>query len=183
MVMGMKTAKLLHLAMFTSIFTAACGPSLATLQEQATVGAVQGDAPLHAHQTVTIQAPRHRVFALLSDFGAWPTWQPAIKRVTPPRALAAGEPFRWVNGSSEISSQLAAVLPDEMLAWTGSVSTAKAVHVWRFSSPTPDTTLVDVEETMDGFLLTLFYGQKDLDAEMKRSLADLRAAAETAATK
>jgi uncharacterized membrane protein len=179
----MKTAKLLYLATFTSILTAACGPSLATLHERAAVGAVQADAPLHAHQVVTIHAPRQRVFAILSDFGAWPTWQPKIKRVTAPRALAPGESFAWVNGSAEITSKIAAVRPDELLAWTGSVSTAKAVHVWRLSSPTPDTTLVDVEETMDGFLLTLFYGQKDLDAEMKRSLEDLKSTAEALAAK
>jgi hypothetical protein len=83
-----------------------------------------------------------------------------------------------MNGSSEIHSRLAAVRRDELIAWTGSVSTAKAVHVWRFSSPTPETTRVDVEETMDGFLLTWFYGEKDLDAEMARSLAYLKKAAE-----
>ncbi len=86
-----------------------------------------------------------------------------------------------MNGGSTISSRLAAVKPNELLAWTGSVSTAKAVHVWRFSSPTPETTKVDVEETMDGFLLTWFYRQKDLDAEMARSLASLKRAAESAA--
>jgi hypothetical protein len=85
-----------------------------------------------------------------------------------------------VNGGSEISSQLAAVIPNELVAWTGSVSIAKAVHVWRLSAPAPDTTEVDVEETMDGFLLTWFYGQKDLDAEMARSLANLKRAAESA---
>jgi hypothetical protein len=37
---------------------------------------------------------------------------------------------------------------------------------------------VEVEESMDGFLLTWFYGQKDLDAEMARSLENLKKAAE-----
>ncbi len=58
------------------------------------------------------------------------------------------------------------------------MATAKAVHVWRFSSPSPTTTEVEVEETMDGFLLTWFYGQKDLDAEVARSLENLKKAAE-----
>jgi hypothetical protein len=32
---------------------------------------------------------------------------------------------------------------------------------------------------VDGFLLTWFYGQKDLDAEVARSLANLKGAAES----
>lgn len=161
-----------------SLLTTACGPSLGTMHDRAMTGQVQENAPLHARQSITIDAPRERVFAVLTDFGRWPEWQPKISRVTPPSALEPGARFTWVNGGSEIKSQLAVVRSNEMLAWTGSVATAKAIHIWRFSSPTPQTTQVDVEETMDGFLLTWFYGQKDLDGEMTRSLANLKAAAE-----
>ncbi len=174
----MKTLRIQSLLSLTALLTAACGPSLTTLHEGATAGRVQESAPLHARQTVTIAAPRDRVYARLVDFAGWPSWQPNVTRVTPPAALESGATFSWTNGGSNITSQLAAVRPTELLAWTGSVATAKAVHVWRFSSPTPDTTQVEVEETMDGFLLTLFYGQKDLDAEVARSLANLRQAAE-----
>lgn len=173
-----KLTNALRLLSFTSLLTAACGPSLGSMHDRAMSGRVQEDAPLHAHQTITIAAPRERVYAILADFAAWPRWQPNVSKVTPPAAVEPGASFTWLNGSSEISSQLAAVKPNELLAWTGSVSTAKAVHVWHFSSPSPDTTQVDVEETMDGFLLTWFYGQKDLDAEMTRSLENLRKAAE-----
>jgi uncharacterized protein YndB with AHSA1/START domain len=179
-VKGMKTSRRLSLLSFTSLLTAACGPSLATMHEGAMAGRVQEGAPLHARQTVTIAAPRERVYALLTDFGGWPRWQPNIAKVDPPAAVEPGARFTWVNGGSEISSQLAAVKPHELLAWTGSVSTAKAVHVWHLSSPSPETTRVDVEETMDGLLLTWFYGQKDLEAEMARSLANLERAAESA---
>jgi uncharacterized protein YndB with AHSA1/START domain len=174
----MKAGYLVSILSLTSLTTAACGPSLATMHQGAMAGRVQEGAPLHARQTVIIAAPRERVYALLTDFGRWPRWQPNVTKVTPPAAVEPGARFRWVNGRSEIASQLAAVTPNEIVAWTGSVSTAKAVHVWRLSAPTPDTTEVDVEETMDGFLLTWFYGQKDLDAEMARSLANLKRAAE-----
>lgn len=161
-----------------SVALTACGPNLAALHRGAEAGRLQADAPLHARQSVTIAAPRAQVYALLTGFSQWPQWQPNIISVTGPRSVTPGEHFTWKNGSAEISSQLAAVTADELLAWTGSVSTAKAVHIWRLSSPTPDTTLVDVEETMDGFLLTLFYGQADLEADMERSLVNLRMAAE-----
>jgi uncharacterized protein YndB with AHSA1/START domain len=175
----MKTStRFLQLFSLSSLLATACGPSLASMHERAMAGQVQEDAPLRARQSVTIAAPRERVFALLTDFGSWPRWQPNVTKVTPPASVEPGARFTWVNNGSEISSQLAAVKGSELLAWTGSVSTAKAVHVWHLSSPTPETTRVDVEETMDGFLLTWFYGQKDLDAEVARSLANLRKAAE-----
>lgn len=176
------TGPLVRLLALSSLLTTACGPSLASMHERATTGRVQEDAPLHARQSVTIAAPRERVYALLTDFAGWPSWQPNVSGVMPPLAVEPGARFTWKNGSSEISSQLAAVTPDELVAWTGSVSTAKAVHVWRLSSPMPETTQVDVEETMDGFLLTWFYGQKDLDADMTRSLTQLKQAAESRAS-
>lgn len=174
----MTTTSLRTLFSLSALLATACGPSLATMHTGALAGRVQGDAPLHARQSVTITAPRDRVYALLADVAAWPSWQPNVKAVTPPTDVVPGARFTWVNGGSTISSRLAAVTPNELLAWTGSVSTAKAVHVWRFSSPTPGSTRVDVEETMDGFLLTWFYGQAELDAEMARSLANLKLAAE-----
>jgi uncharacterized protein YndB with AHSA1/START domain len=179
MLKAMTQRNLLALVSLTSLLTAACGPSLASLHEGAKAGRVQDGAPLHARQAATIRAPRDRVYALLTDFGSWPRWQPNVTRATPPAAVEPGGRFTWTNGGANISTQLAAVRPGELVAWTGSVSTAKAVHVWRLSSPSPETTVVDVEETMDGFLLTWFYGQKDLDAEMTRSLANLKQAAES----
>lgn len=166
------------LVLFSSLVTAACGPSLATMHEGAKVGRVQNDAPLHARRSIVIDAPREQVYGLVADVAGWPAWQANVKRVTPPSAVRAGERFQWVNGDSTISSQLARVEEGSLIAWTGSVSVAKAVHIWRFSSPTPGTTRVEVEETMDGFLLTWFYKQAQLDAEVTRSLTALARAAE-----
>jgi uncharacterized protein YndB with AHSA1/START domain len=181
----MNTARLTRLGHFSALLSAllatACGPSLEELHDRARTGAVQPDAPIRARGSVTIAAPRARVYALLTDFAAWPRWQSNVTKVTPPPSLDEGATFTWVNGGTPITSRLAAVQPDELVAWSGSASVAKAIHVWRFSSPTPETTRVDVEESMDGFLLTWFYGQKDLEAEVARSLERLRAASEAPA--
>jgi uncharacterized protein YndB with AHSA1/START domain len=165
-------------AILTAALAAACGPSLGALQARARAGHVQPGAPLHARQSIAIAAPRERVYALLTDFAGWPRWQPAVSSVSPPAVVAPGARFRWTHGGKVISAQLAAVEPGALIAWTGAVSIAKAIHVWRLSSPTPDTTRVDVEETMDGFLLTWVYSQRELDAEIGGSLARLRRAAE-----
>ncbi len=90
---GMKTQHLVPTVSF--LLTAACGPSLATMHDAATAGRVQEGAPLHTRETVTIAAPRERVYALLTDFGGWPRWQPNITKVTPPKAVEPGARFEW----------------------------------------------------------------------------------------
>ncbi len=179
--LGMRTVSNLVLVPFLSLFALACGPSLTSMQELARAGKVQDDAPLHTTRDVVVQAPRAAVWAILTDFARWPAWQPNVTSVSPPASLTPGAAFRWVNGESEVTSTLALVQASERLAWTGSVSVAKAIHTWRLEETTPGTTRVVVEETMDGFLLTWFYGQKDLDADVARSLEDLRRAAEASA--
>lgn len=181
MLFPMKNTMPLLLAPFLALSTAACGPSLATMHDRARVGSPQEGAPLHAKQAILIEAPPSVVWAVLTDFARWPEWQPSVRSVQAPRSVAPGETFRWVNGKSEIASTLALVEPNQRLAWTGSVSTAKAIHIWRLTAAEPGVTRLEAEETMDGFLLTWFYGQKDLDADMQRSLGELQRAAEARA--
>ena len=164
-----------------SLLLPACGPSLASLHDRAAVGQVQPDAPLHARHAITIDAPIETVWARLTDVASWPTWQPGVRRVEPPASLAPGASFRWDNGGTAITSTLAVVRPNELLGWTGQASTARAIHLCRLSEPTPGQTLVEADETMDGFLLTWFYGQPDLDRGMVAWLDGLKAASEAPA--
>jgi hypothetical protein len=174
----MKTPQWFRVLSIPAFFTFGCGPSLSSMHALAAAGQVQPGAPLHTTQSVSIRAPRERVWSVLTGFGDWPKWQPNVMKVVPPASVEREATFTWVSGKSEISSKLAVVRPPELLAWTGSVATAKAIHVWRLSAPTPETTRVEVEETMDGFLLTWFYGRKDIEAEIARSLDNLRKASE-----
>jgi mxaD protein len=41
--------------------------------------AAHGPSPLKSVETVTIKAPAAKVWALVSDFGAWEKWHPAVK--------------------------------------------------------------------------------------------------------
>jgi len=162
----------------SSLWAVACGPSLDALNVRAAAGAVQADAPLHARHEVTIDAPRAKVWALLADGPGWPRWHPAVRSASAPAPFVAGTDFTWNNEGTAIHSRLALVKPPEVLAWTGSVATAKAAHVWRLSEVPPGKTRVEVEETLDGFLLSWFYSQKDLDQAVTVWLADLKRAAE-----
>lgn len=169
------------LAALVALLTAACGPSLSTMHRSAETGAVQSDAPLRAHHEIVIAAPATQVWARLSDVSSWPSWHPTVRSAHTPASFTPGASFTWNNDGSEITSTLAVVRAPEVLAWTGSVATAKAIHVWRLSEIAPGQTRVEVDETMDGFLLTWFYGQKDLDQAVALWLRDLKTASETSA--
>ena len=67
---------------------------------------------------------------------------------------------------------------NEQFAWTGTASVAKAVHVWRLQRLPNDQTLVRTDESMEGFLLTLFYSSKKLQEGDQRWLDRLKEAAE-----
>lgn len=169
--------KNLYLAML-SVLVSGCGPSMELLHNRATRGESQDDAPVHARQQVVIHAPRDVVWATLTTVADWPRWQTGVVDATPPRDLAAENDFSWRHGSNTIHATLALVEAPKTLAWTGSVAVAKAIHIWRLDAVDDATTTVSVDESMDGFLLTLFYGQHDLERDMLQVLVDLKTAAE-----
>jgi uncharacterized membrane protein len=174
------TLSLRHVVVPALLVLVACGPSREAMHARAAVGAVQEGAPLHALHSTQIDAPREKVWALLTGIEQWPTWHPAV-RSAKSEGLEAGKWFTWDNAGTTIHSQLALVKAPEVLAWTGSVATAKAAHVWRLRALSPERTEVEVEETMDGFMMSAFMSNKDLDDSVTQWLGDLKAAAQVPA--
>ena len=158
----------------------ACGPGLASLQSLARAGDVQRDAPRHARQDVVINAPVHRVWQCLANVAAWPTWNAAVRSSEAPSSVTGDAMFRWDNHGSDIHAQLGLVRQDHVLAWSDTASTAKAIHVWRLSEVSHDVTRVEVEETMDGFLVSTFYSGYELDQTLATWLFSLKSVAERA---
>jgi hypothetical protein len=160
-----------------ALLLAACGPDAAELKRRAALGQVQAGAALLARHEVFVKAPPAVVWDLLVDVPRWPSWHPPILRAEAPGPLAPGISFTWTNEGTDIKSTVAVARPPALLAWTGSASVARAVHVWRLE-PVAGGTRVAVEESMDGPLLSWLYPQRKLDADVARWLADLRDAAE-----
>lgn len=156
----------------------ACLPDEAALRSLAAAGQVQAGAPLHARHAAVVRAPAATVWALLVEAERWPRWHPAILSVRADGPLETGVVFEWEQAGAAIRSTVALADRERVLAWTGTASVARAIHVWRLRRGPDGGTLVEVEETMDGPILEWLYPQERLDESLRSWLEALRAAAE-----
>ena len=147
------------------------------LDQLARSGTIQQDAPLKTSAEITVNAPREKVWKLLTGVSAWPTWQRDITKTDMFGPLQSGTAFSWTSGI-HIQSQIALVQPPEKLAWTGTAYKARAIHVWTLQELPGDCTLVKTEESMAGFLASLFYSSRKLEDSDRRWLNFLKVAAE-----
>jgi uncharacterized protein YndB with AHSA1/START domain len=147
------------------------------LNQLAASGRIQENAPVRASLEIAIDAPPERVWALLTEINNWPKWQQDITKAEISGPLQSGTGFSWTSGA-HIRSRIALVQPLEAFAWTGTAYGAKAIHVWKLQRLPGGKTLVKTDESMDGFLLTLFFSSKKLEETDRRWLNYLKAAAE-----
>jgi uncharacterized protein YndB with AHSA1/START domain len=141
-------------------------------------GKIREDAPVKASVQIVIHAPVEKVWRVLTDIRGWPKWQSDISSAEITGPLQEGTTFSWTTGGSHIKSRLALVQPYDQFAWTGEAFGATAIHVWKLSRLADDQTLVKTDESMHGFLLTLFYSSKKLEETDQRWLGRLKLAAE-----
>lgn len=147
-------------------------------EELARGGKIRENAPVKASLEITIHAPVEKVWRLLTDVADWPKWQGDISAAEIAGPLQDGTTFSWTVGGARIKSRIALVQPYEQFAWTGKAYMAKAVHVWKLQRWSGEQTLVKTDESMDGFLLSLFYSSKQLKETDQRWLDRLKLAAE-----
>lgn len=155
-----------------------CGPSIGKLDTLARSGQIDELAPIRAHATIQIAAPRQRVWQILVTAQQWPRWNNSIGEVSASRPLSTGDSFVWQLGTNTIHSRVQLCEPDNRLAWTGTVFTAKAVHLWKLSAEDATHTRVEVDESMDGLLMAKLMSANDLTALCQDWLAALKKAAE-----
>jgi len=146
--------------------------------ELARSGKIRENAPVKASLEITIHAPVEKVWLLLTDVTNWPKWQPDVSVTKLSGPLEGGTAFSWTTGGTRIESRITLVQPYEQFAWTGKAYMARAIHVWKLQRLSDGQTLVKTEESMDGFLLTLFYSSKKLEQTDQRWLDRLKLAAE-----
>ena len=136
-------------------------------------------APAVAASEREIAADPETIWDVLTEFEAWPDWNPDVSSVTVDGAVEKGTVFRWKVGRATITSTIGQVEHLRQIGWTGKAVGIEAVHVWRLE-PRDGGTLVRTEESWAGLLVRILSGpmRKNLQRSLDAGLAHLKAEAE-----
>ena len=142
---------------------------------------IHRDAPVQTKKTIIIHASPERVWTIMSNVNQWATWQTDIKNPTLNGAFRAGNSFTWESGGLNIRSTIHHATPFTTIGWSGPAFGAFAIHNWTFTPLPRGYTRIDVEESMEGWLVALLSGkfQQGLDTSLDKWLTALKKKAET----
>ena len=135
--------------------------------------------PVVAASEIEIAARPEVVWAVLTEFGRWPSWNPDVTSMSMDAPVAVGSTFRWKAGPGTITSTIQRIEAPRLIAWTGRTLGIKAVDSWHLQ-PQEGTTLVREDESWDGVVARVFRRplQKTLDRSLENGLRHLKAEAE-----
>jgi uncharacterized protein YndB with AHSA1/START domain len=140
---------------------------------------VNRDAPAVARSEAQIAADPETVWAVLTGFDSWPSWNPDVKSVQHDGAVEEGSVFRWKAGRATLTSTIRRVDRPRLIGWTGKTTGIEAVHVWRLELRN-DGTHVQTEESWEGLLVRTLRGplRRSLQKSLDDGLTHLQAEAE-----
>ena len=141
---------------------------------------INKNAPVQSGNQIEIQAPVDVIWNVLTDIQNWPKWQKAVTETVVEGKIEEGTTFRWKAGGLSFKSRIHTSKPHTAFGWTGTTIGASAIHNWTFTEKDQRTTIVVVEESLEGLLPKLFRKnfQKNLDNGVLKNLKELKEAAE-----
>ncbi len=141
---------------------------------------INENAPVKSRNQIEIKAPLDIVWNTLTDVSNWPKWQKSLTEVKVDGRIEEGLSFEWKVGGLSIKSKIHTSKPYEAFGWTGTTIGASAIHNWTFVEKDENTTIVIVEESLQGVFPGLFSGyfQKNLDSGVLTNLMELKDASE-----
>jgi len=116
---------------------------------------INTNAPVKCSKTILINSNAEKVWSVLTDIDNWTTWNTEVTHVKLNETLKPETTFDWKTGGAKIHSTLHTVEPFKNFGWTGKTVGAYAIHNWTLSE-TNSVVKVSVEESMEGFLVSLF---------------------------
>ncbi|MEJ8818653.1 SRPBCC family protein [Lacibacter sp. H407] len=116
---------------------------------------VNRNAPVKCSRSISINADSKKVWDILTDINNWATWQSEIKNPKLNGELKPATTFDWKTGGAKIHSTLHTVISEKEFGWTGKTFGMVAIHNWVLSVK-GSRTIVSVDESMEGFLASLF---------------------------
>ena len=154
---------------------------MAFAQNNLTMRSINNDAPVKCSKSITINASREKVWAVLTNIDNWANWQTDISKPKLNGELAPNTTFDWKTGGAKIHSTLHTVAPYKDFGWTGKTFGLLAIHNWTLSEINGKIE-VSVAESMEGFLTKIFKKtfQKNLEKGMQNWLDLLKETCEQA---
>jgi uncharacterized protein YndB with AHSA1/START domain len=119
---------------------------------------INGQAPVVVSAAIEVAASPDVVWGVLTDFDAWPSWNPEVSEASLGGALAPGSGFQWKAGPGTIRSTIRELDPPRRIAWTGRSMGASAIHVWTLESSSGGTAL-RTEESVEGLIVRALRGR------------------------
>lgn len=156
------------------------GPSLQKLHtDYAQAGKTDARAPLWNSASIIIDAPIASVWKIICDLPNRHLWHPGFELL----AMDKFEPeqkFSWKLNGMRLKSQIAIIIPEKELTWSGIFLAYKAVDRQLLESLPDNKTKVTIEESLAGTLLPLFFNRKQLQTGHEKMLTGLKRFAESA---
>ncbi len=140
---------------------------------------IDRNAPVITRDEIVIAAPLSSVWDLFTDISSWTGWYKEIDSARLDAPLAVGAVFNWTTAGLNIASTVGELIPQQRIAWSGTVQGIVGIHVWRFI-PAEDGVLVQTEESWDGEPVRQQrnFTQQALDQSIRSWLESLKRAAE-----
>ena len=112
-------------------------------------------SPIHFTNELEVAASPERIWSLLTDPDAWPSFYPGVEHVQlldGEEALRHGTRFETTLAGQDVAASVAEFEPVTRIAWVGgpkSSPASRAYHAW-IITPTATGTHLWTEETMQG---------------------------------
>lgn len=141
---------------------------------------INENAPVKSKNQIEIHAPIDTVWHILTDIKNWPNWQKAVTEATLDEKIEVGTTFKWKAGGLYFKSKIHTAKRNTAFGWTGTTIGANAIHNWTFIKKDDNTTIVIVEESLQGVFPKLFkkYFQDNLEKGVLTNLMELKDASE-----
>lgn len=143
------------------------------LEKLAKQGKINTDASIRDKQSIVINASLEKCFETLTNIKNWPEWNQEIK-IKEFEEFDVGSKFSWKIHGFSIHSVIQQIERPYQVTWTGKALWIKAIHNWRFEKVEKNQTIVISEESMQGFLLPLFYTHQKLHSDLLNWLSRLK---------
>lgn len=131
--------------------------TFASIKSKKIMQSINQHAAVKCAKQILIDARPELVWNVLTNIAKWPGWNKDISYTKLNGSLQPGTSFDWKTGGTKIRSVLHTVDPHKHFGWTGKTLGIFAVHNWTLAEENRKTR-VTVEESMEGFLASIFRG-------------------------